>query len=379
MKFLHLSDLHLGKRVNEFSMIEDQEHILEQILAITTHEMPDAVLIAGDIYDKTVPSAEAVSLLDNFLAKLAQTGMPVFIISGNHDSPERIAFAAKLLQKSGVHVSPVYNGSISPVTLCDEWGETDVYLLPYVKTVHVRKAFPEADISTATDALSCAVSHLNINPERRNILVAHQLVTGSERCDSEELSIGDADNVDASAFKCFDYVALGHLHGAQNAAGERIRYCGSPLKYSFSEARHTKSVTIAELREKGSLQIRTIPLIPLHDMIEIRGTYDEVVCREFYRTLDTNAYVHITLTDENDIPEAVSKLRIVYPRLMKLDYDNARTRASASPDLPEADAARSPLELFAEFYESRNHTPLTAEQTIYLEERIRTIWEEAQA
>ncbi len=379
MKFLHLSDLHLGKRVNEFSMIEDQKHILEQILAITVHEMPNAVLIAGDIYDKTVPSAEAVSLLDDFLAKLAQMHMPVFVISGNHDSPERIAFAASLLKNSGVYVSPVYNGSISPVTLCDEWGPADIYLLPYVKAVHVRKAWPEDDISNATEALSCAVSHMNIDPDRRNILVAHQLVTGSARCDSEELSIGDADNVDASAFKCFDYVALGHLHGPQNAAGERIRYCGSPLKYSFSEARHTKSVTIAELREKGSLSVRTIPLIPLRDMIEIRGTYDEVVCREFYRTLDTNSYVHITLTDENDIPEAVSKLRIVYPNLMKLDYDNKRTRATASLDLPEENAAKSPLELFAEFYENRNHTMLSDEQKSYLEERIKAIWEEGQA
>ena len=249
MKLIHLSDLHLGKRVNEFSMLEDQAYILEQILTIIDAEQPQAVLVAGDIYDKAVPSAEAVQLFDDFLCRLSWRRLQVFVISGNHDSAERIAFGGRLMDGSGIHLSPVYDGTVEPISLTDEWGAVDVYLLPFVKPAHVRRFFPEASIESYTDAMAVAISAMEIKEDRRNILLTHQFVTGALRSDSEQISVGGADNVDAAVFASFDYVALGHIHRPQSIGREAVRYCGTPLKYSFSEAGHRKSVTVVELRE----------------------------------------------------------------------------------------------------------------------------------
>ena len=267
MKLMHLSDLHLGKRLNEFSLMEDQEYILNQILNIAQEQQPDGVLIAGDVYDKAIPSAEAVSLFDDFLYRLSQRRLPVFVISGNHDSAERIAFGSRLLDASGVHLSPVYSGQVAPITLWDEFGPVHFWLLPFLKPIHVRRFYPEEPTDTYSQAMSAAVSHLALNPEERNVLITHQFVTGASRSDSEELSVGGADHVDADIFQDFDYVALGHLHRPQNCGSAHIRYCGTPLKYSFSEAKDEKSVTIAELREKGSLTVSTIPLKPLRELV----------------------------------------------------------------------------------------------------------------
>ena len=263
MKLLHLSDLHLGKRVNEFSMLEDQAYILTKILNTIDDEKPDAVLIAGDVYDKSVPSAEAVGLFDDFLVKLAKKQVPAFVISGNHDSPERLAFANRLIDASGIHLSPVYSGDVRPVTLTDAFGPVHIYMLPFVKPAHVRRFFPDEEIISYTDALAAAIRQMDPDLSARNVLLTHQFVTGAERSESEEISVGGTDNVDASVFEGFDYVALGHIHGPQNIGSERIRYCGTPLKYSFSEASHKKSVTVAELGEKGSLTVRTVPLLPM--------------------------------------------------------------------------------------------------------------------
>ncbi|MBS1401694.1 MAG: exonuclease SbcCD subunit D [Oscillospiraceae bacterium] len=374
MKFLHLSDLHLGKRLNEFSLLEDQAFILTQILRITDDEQPNGVLIAGDVYDKAAPSAEAVALFDDFLAQLAARAVSVFVISGNHDSPERIAFGAQLVRRSKVYLSPVYDGQIRPVTLEDEHGPVDVFLLPFLKPMHVRRWFPEAEIESYTDAIACAVAHMPVDPARRNVLVTHQFVTGAVRCESEELTIGGSDNVDAAVFAPFDYVALGHIHSPQNVSGSRVRYCGTPLKYSFSEARQQKSVTVAELAEKGTLTVRTVPLQPQRDLVELRGSFQAVAAREVDGAPDPNAYVHITLTDEADIPEAVGKLRAVYPNLMRLDYDNSRTRGSAEILGVAEVEHRSPLELFDEFYALQNNQPMRGEQRAYLQGLIEQIW-----
>lgn len=371
MKLIHLSDLHLGKRLNEFSLGEDQEYILNQILEIAEAEQPDAVVIAGDVYDKAIPSVEAVSLFDEFLVRLAGLHIHIFVISGNHDSPERIAFGSRLLEETGIHLSPVYGGSVEPVTLEDAFGPVDFYLLPFVKPIHVRRFFPEDPTDTYTQALSTAVGHMNLDEHRRNVLVTHQFVTGASRSDSEEISVGGADNVDSAVFDAFDYVALGHIHSPQHCGSEKIRYCGTPLKYSFSEAKDTKSVTVAELKEKGNLVIRTVPLKPLRELVELRGTFEELTDRHFYEnTTWTRDYVRLTLTDEEDIPDAVGKLRLVYRNLMKLDYDNARTRSNAEITGAQAQDTRSPLELFASFYELQNNRPMTAEQLVFLEELI---------
>ena len=378
MRLAHISDLHLGKRVNEFSMLEDQRYIVKQIESILEEEAADAVLIAGDVYDKPVPPGEAVRLFDGFLTALADRGIHVFVISGNHDSPERIAFGSRLMEKSRVYMAPVYDGHVSPIELRDAYGSVYVYMLPFVKPAVVKKCWPEEGIETYEDAVGCAVAHMKEEvfvPEARNVLVAHQLVIGASRCDSEEVSVGGLDQVSAALFRDFDYTALGHIHGPQNAGGERIRYCGSPLKYSFSEAGHVKSVTIVDLEETGNVWVRTRPLIPLHDMREIRGSYEEVVSRDFYRGTAVDDYLHITLTDEEDILDAMGKLRAIYPNIMRLDYDNRRTREGGQ--LPEkVQRAKSPLELLEELYALQNNQPMSGEQRELSARLIEELWED---
>ena len=374
MKIAHLSDLHLGKRVNEFSMLEDQEYILLKILEILDEEKPDAVILAGDIYDKSVPSAEAVQLFDDFLCRLARRGLPVFAISGNHDSPERISFAHSLLDVSGIHLSPVYDGNVKAHALRDEFGEVNFYLLPFIKPAHVRRWFPEAEIESYTDAVRTAVEKIGIDRSARNVLITHQFVTGAERAGSEEISVGGSDNIDAGVFDGIDYVALGHIHGPQGIDSDRIRYCGSPLKYSFSEAQQEKSVSIVTLGEKNSLTVKKVKLTPKHDMRELRGTYEELTAKSNYEGTATDDYLHITLTDEEDIPDAIGKLRVIYPNLMKIDYDNTRTRADRQPIAPEDVEQKTPLQLFEELYEMQNGQPMSEEQRRFSEDIIERIW-----
>lgn len=377
MKFIHLSDLHLGKRVNEFPMIEDQEYILTRIINIIDEEQPQAVIIAGDIYDKSVPSAEAVELFDDFLFRLSERNLKVFVISGNHDSPERIAFGGRLMDRSGIHMSPVYRGEVAPIAMEDEYGILNVYMLPFVKPANVRKFFPERDISSYTDAVQAAVDQFHMDKSQRNVLIAHQFVTGASRTESEEVSVGGMDNVDARVFEDFDYVALGHIHRSQSCERETVRYCGTPLKYSFSEAKDKKTVTVLELREKGRAELSFRPLVPKRDMVELKGKYDELTLKSFYEnTSYSDDYVHITLTDEEDIPDAISKLRVIYKRIMKLDYDNMRTRHSAEIGGAQDVRMKSPLDHFSEFYEKQNGKPLSGEQSAYMEDLIESIWRE---
>lgn len=422
MKFLHIADLHIGKRVCEHSMLEDQKYILDQILAVVDSERPDGVLIAGDVYDKSVPSAEAVQVLDDFLVKLSERAK-VFLISGNHDSAERIAFGGRLMESRGVYMSPVYSGAVAPVTLHDEFGDVDVWMLPFVRPADVRAALEArsaegAEGSSATDcvaggecagsgeavaitdytsAIRAAIGQMQFTPGRRNVLVSHQFVTGAERCDSEE-SVGGLDNVDAGVFKNFDYVALGHIHGPQNVGGSagknadgaggvaRVRYCGTPLKYSLSEAGHKKSVTVVEIGAAdcavglAQISIREIPLTPLHDVRKVRGEFAQLVSPEFCasRVADgqkLDDYVYVELTDEIDVPDAAQKLRGVYSNLMSLSYDNTRTRMQySSPEAVDV-KKKSPLSLFEDFFKKQNGRDMGSEQREFMDSLIKEIWE----
>lgn len=375
MKLMHLSDLHLGKRVNEFSMIEDQKYILSQIISLLDREGADGVILAGDIYDKPIPSVEAVQLFDSFLTRLAKRRLPVFVISGNHDSVERVSFGAQLMEGEGIYISQVYGGKVQNIVLTDQYGEVCIYLLPFLKPASVRHVFEEAEISTYQDALKKAIGEIEVDKSRRNVIVAHQFVTGASRCESEEILVGGLDQVEASLFDRFDYAALGHLHSPQRVGRETVRYCGTPLKYSFSEAEQEKSVTIAELKEKGNIEIRTIPLKPLRDMRKIRGTYLQVTEKAFYEGTNTEDYLQITLTDEEDIPDGMQKLRIIYPNLMRLEYDNQRTRENRSVEAAEAVEQKSEAELFAEFFELQNNRPMSEQQHIFVKKLIQKLQE----
>ena len=370
MKFVHLGDLHIGKRVNDFLMLNDQEYVLEQIIDIISKEKIEGVLIAGDVYDKQVPSLEAINLFDEFLTKIANMEVKVFIISGNHDSAERLSFAGRLIEKSGVYIAPMYEGNVIKHTVIDEYGDIDIYMLPYVKPVHVKKYYPDREIDSYNDALKCAMESVDIDEKKRNIIVAHQFVTGATVCDSEELSIGGLENVDASIFDKFDYVALGHIHGAQKVQRDTLRYSGTPLKYSFSEINHKKSVTIVDIKDKKDNEVDICidlkELKPLHDMRKLKGGYDEITLKENYINTDTRDYMHIILTDEEDIPDAIGKLRAIYPNIMKLEYDNARTRSNNKLDIVNRIEEKTPLDLFKELYELQNNQEVSDEQEQYL-------------
>lgn len=377
MKIMHLSDLHLGKRVNEFSMLEDQEYILTRIINIIDEQKPQAIMIAGDIYDKPVPPAEAVELFDDFLVRLARRDLQVLVISGNHDSAERIAFGSRLMDKSGIYMSPVFHGKINPVTLEDEFGEVNFYLLPFVKPSLVRRFYPEQEITSYTDAVKAAIDDMNADYRKRNILIAHQFVTGALRSDSEDIAVGGLDHVDVSVFENWDYVALGHIHRSQKCSSDYIRYSGTPLKYSFSEADDTKTVTIIDIKTKGDIDLSFIPLVPKRDLVEIKGSYNELTRKSFYEgTSYIEDYMHITLTDEEDIPDAITKLRVIYKNIMKLDYDNLRTRHSADISGASDMNRKTPLEHFAEFYAMQNGQEMNENQVQFMTDMIGDIWED---
>ena len=377
MKIIHLADLHIGKRVNEFSMIDDQKHILNQILEIIDKEKPDAVIIAGDVYDKQVPSIEAVELLDSFISDISKRKTTTFIISGNHDSAERLAFGSSLMAMGKIYISPVYNGKISKYTLKDDFGSANFYLLPFVKPSHVKRFFPDKKIESYTDAIKVVVDNLKLDTSEINILIAHQFVTGASRTESEEISVGGLDNVDASVFEDFDYVALGHIHRPQKIGTERIRYCGTPLKYSFSEVNDTKSVSIIEINSKEDFNLRTIPLVPKRDMRKIRGTYEELTTKTSYENTNTDDYIHVTLTDEFNVTDAIQKLRVIYKNIMKLEYDNIRTRESRKINLDNMVIEnKNPLEIFSEFYKLQNNKKMDDEQKKIIKKIMEEVWEE---
>ena len=381
MRFLHLSDLHLGKRVCEFSMLDDQRYILEQILERTKESAADAVIIAGDIYDKPVPSAEAVDLFDDFLVGLTKLGVMVFLISGNHDSAERISYAGRLLRESQVYISPRFDGTIHPISVSDDYGIVNVYLIPYIHPSLVRNAWPEEKIGSYDDAMRVLLEKSGADPNARNLAVVHQFVTAGgqspEETDSEEKHVGGLDNVDASAFDAFDYVALGHLHGPQRIGRDTIRYAGSPLKYSFSEEKQNKSITLAELKEKGKVTYDLLPLEAKRDLRTVRGTFEEVTSPEFTARRKGDDYYRVILTDENDVPNALSRLRRrFYENLMILEYDNARTSSDVRIEAEEGEEEKEPIEVLGDLYQMQNGREMSLLQKETAEKLIRRIWGE---
>lgn len=377
MKLFHLSDLHIGKRVNEFSMIEDQKYILKRILDLAEEEKPDGIILAGDIYDKQIPSAEAVQVFDEFITRLAGRAIPVFIISGNHDSAERLAFGGRLLNSRGIYLSPVYDGSVTKIPLKDQYGTVWIHLLPFIRPSTVRHVF-ENEANLVTDVQTAAetvIRHMEIDLKDRNILVAHQFVTGASRCESEDVQVGGLDNIDAAVFTPFDYTALGHIHSPQNVGTDRVRYCGTPLKYSFSEVDQEKSITVVELEKKGTVRTSLLPLKPLRDMRKLRGTYLELTDRSFYRDMNREDYIQVTLTEEDDVPDGLQKLRVIYPNIMQLLYDNQRTKTTQEVDAAQAVEKKTEIELFYEFYELQNNQPMTKQQKDFAEQLIREIKE----
>lgn len=371
MRLLHLSDLHIGKQVNEFPLLEDQSRMLESVIGIIEQRNVDALVVAGDVYDRSAPSADAVACFDRFLSAVAETGAACFIVPGNHDSAERIAYAAGLLEKNDVHISPVYNGSIVSRTLTDEHGETVFWLFPFLKPALVRPFFPDEDIPDYTAAMRRVIESCDIDPARRNVAIAHQFVTCAgrepDRSDSE-LSLGGLDNVDASVFDAFDYVALGHIHRPQRIGRDAVRYSGSLLKYSASEIRYPKSAPLVTLGAKGEIDIELVPLIPTRDMRQIKGPLKQLVSEETVAGLsrgERDDYIHVVLTDEFQPIDALSALRAVYPNVMSISFDNARTAtteaAGCGPIAEDVDRL-DPIELFARFYREQNGADLTASQ-----------------
>ncbi|MDO4323719.1 MAG: exonuclease SbcCD subunit D [Lachnospiraceae bacterium] len=405
MKFFHISDLHIGKRVNGFSMMEDQRYILRQILDLAEEQHPEGILIAGDLYDKSMPSAEAVELVDWFLSQFAALEIPVWAISGNHDSAERVAYGGQMLEKSGIHMARVFDGRLQKYELPEQ--KVDIYLLPYLRPSQVRRFFPEQEIETTQQAVEAVLAETTLREGRTNILVMHQFLAGASVCDSEEISIGGLDQVDASVVDGFDYVALGHLHRPQRVGRETVRYCGSPLKYSFSEAGHRKSVTVVETAEPAEtaetveadceeqgdseasfrraasedgkttnnrrVTVTTIPLLPKLDLREIRGPLEKLLQKEVYAAANPQDYLHITLTDENEILDAIGKLREVYPNIMRLDFEKNRvTEAAEQKEVLVGE--KTPEELFEEFFLQQNGREMDNEQKHLAAEVMKQIY-----
>ena len=375
MKLLHLADLHIGKRVCEFSMLEDQRYILERILGIARDVHPDAVLIAGDLYDRSIPVGEAVTLLDDFLTELAGRNFPVFAISGNHDSPERLNFGSRIMRKNNVTIAGTFQGTVPRAVLTDRFGPVNLYLLPFLRPAAAQPFFSPEQTDTYDHAIRAALGTAPLNPEERNVLVAHQfVVSGSaepEQCDSETISVGGLDSVDVSAFDGFDYVALGHLHGPQQVGRPSVRYAGSPLKYSFSESRQKKGVTVVELGEKGRVEITRIPLSPLREMRELRGPIAELTAPETSADGNREDYIHAVLTDEKEIADAAGKLRAVYPNLMRIDFENRRTESENTGTAAAGDPSRrTPMQLFREFYHDRTGAELSEQEQKIMEKMI---------
>jgi DNA repair protein SbcD/Mre11 len=370
MKFLHLSDLHIGKSVNGFPMLDEQRRILWQIIGYIRSERPAAVLIAGDVYDRAVPGVEAVRLFDDFLTELAAEGVAVMVVAGNHDSPERLGYAGRLLADKKLFICGAFDSVVSRAVLPDEYGEVNFWLLPFIRPLSVRGLFDDREISTHNEAVAAVIEAAGVDCSARNVLVTHQFYTktGADpvRSESEINPVGGLDAVDVSIIERFDYAALGHLHGAQSVGGDNRRYAGSPLKYSFSEIRQEKSVSLVELREKGDLSISALPLTPLHDMREIKGPLEELISGKVSSLADKNDYLRVVLTDrEGEITDPMGKVRSVYPNVMALGFENARAGidvAGTSADL-ERVSSLSPYDLFCEFFLEVNKYTMSDEQT----------------
>ena len=381
MKIMHLADLHIGKTILEQSLLEDQKYMLNQIINIIKQENVNIVLIAGDVFDRTVPSSEAVELLDDFLNSLIkELKIKVFMISGNHDSKERLGFGNKIFEEEGLYIQTTYEGNIGKVTLEDEYGNLNIYMMPFIKPIEVSKYFDD-EIEDYDEAFSKIMDKEEINEKERNIILSHQFVTNAgkepDRCESETLSIGGTENIDVSHFDKFDYVALGHIHGPQKVGRDTIRYSGTMLKYSFSEVHHNKSVPIIEFKEKTNIDYKLVPLKPLRDMRVIEGPIEELLKKENYEGTNLDDYIMAIVTNEEPIYDAIGQIRRIYPNTLRLDIKNSKTQNEFGNNFSNVEKIRqkNELELFEEFFEFQNNVPLTDEQKDIVSEIITSIKE----
>lgn len=365
MRFIHMSDLHLGKRLLERSFIDDQKYILNEIINVIKKENPDGVIIAGDIYDKSSPASAAIELFDDFLNELSELNTEIFIISGNHDSASIIGFGSSIFSKQHIHISPVFSGEIKPVIIDD----TYIWLVPFIKPANVKSIYKDDDIKTYNDALKKVIDKMNINKNKVNILVAHQFVTNAKVAGSEELSLGGLDNIDAQVFEDFDYVALGHIHKKQTI-NKKIRYCGTPLKYSFDEVNNKNSITLVDV-SKDKLDISEILLKPKRDLVVLKGKFDEIMSKDYISKLNLENYYQITLTDDEDIVDGARKLRAIYKNLLKIEYDNRRTNSTIVLNTINKIEEKTPIDLFNEFYASMNGKELNSEQINIMKDIIK--------
>ena len=350
MRFLHIGDLHLGKTLNDFSLREDQAAALDQIAEIARRENADAVLVAGDVYQKSSPQSEAMALFDAFVTRLIRDGRRVFVISGNHDSSQRISYFSSLIRGAGMYVSERFDGQLQTVTLEDEYGSLDLHLLPFVRPAQVRRLFPEEKIENSQQAIEAVLRRSNVDFSRRNVLLCHQFITGCATSDSEEPSLGGLDGVDYTVFDGFDYVALGHVHRPQRIGRDTLRYAGSLLKYSFSETDQKKGATVVDMGAKGQISVRFVPVTPIRDMRIADGTLEEILnlpCSE--------DYVWVTLRDELVPPDARISVSAVFPNLMKFTVSNSKTRQDTDVTARERLRSRTVPELFEDFYRLLNN------------------------
>ena len=378
MKFIHISDLHLGKQLAEYSLLEDQRYILRQILDIVADRQPDAVVVAGDLYDKPVPPAEAVTVLDWFITSLTEMGVALLMISGNHDSPERLDFGSGLFEEKGVYLVGQFNGAPKKVTLGKPDDQADFYLLPFIRPGNVRPFYPDEEIKSYDDAMRCVMKHFTLSKEIPSVLVAHQFVTAGgvspERSESEVISLGGTDNVDVSNFISFQYVALGHIHRPQRLTRDSVRYAGSPLKYSFSEAEYDKSVVMVTLNGMEEPSIELIPLVPMRDLRRIRGPLDKLLSDEVAAASNREDYLHVTLTDTEPVADPLYRLRQVYPNIMRLSFSSSLEEEEVEIAACEEVEHRTPPQLFAEFYNQMQGEPLSEEDGKLVLRLMEKVW-----
>lgn len=375
MKFAHLADLHIGKRLYEYSLIDNQRDILLQIVELIKKCDVDGVVISGDIYDKSVPPVDAVGIMDEFLSALAALDIFIIIIGGNHDSVARLSFGSKVLEKSRVFISPVFNGNIEKVELQDQFGIINFYLLPYIRPINVKRVYKDFSGESFTEALNFVIDRINPDKSMRNVLVAHQFVTGAQKSDSEELYVGGSENVAYTLFDDFDYVALGHLHMPQNVGRDTVRYAGTPLKYSFSEISHKKSMTIVDIKQKGDIKIQEIPLNPTCDLLELRGTLNELVSNSTASSVDKKSFVKITLTDEVLKNDALDILKKFYPCIVSIGYDNSMTRDNKLIRREEKSEEQEPKQIVEELFEQQNNREMNTVERDLINKLVKKVWE----
>ena len=366
MRFLHISDLHLGKRVYEYSMLEEQKNALWQVLSIVDEKNIEGLFIAGDIYDKSIPTIEAIELFDSFLVELSNRNIDVYIISGNHDSPERVGFGADFFKSKRIYISKAYDGNIQYVDKEDLYGKIRIHLIPFLKPANVRRFHQEMEIADYNSAIRTVVEDIKLCEDGRNVVLVHQFITGAVRSQSEESFLGGMDNIEYDLFDEFDYVALGHIHKSQAMGRQQVRYSGALVKYALDEINQVKSMTLVEIKGKGEVEIETIPIKPIHDMRRIEGTYMELTDRNNYVNTKVDDYLHVVLKDEEDVPDALRKLRVIYPNILKLEYDNTRTRLKNSVIEGKGVRRKEPMEYIEELFRKQNNEDMTSEQAAVL-------------